>query len=290
VPASRGWHKWRRSNGQWYVCRHDTTRRQVGRRSLGTSDPDEAEAAFHRFVVEHAELKDARADRMTLAAAVEKYWIAHGQHVAGADTQRLALRRCVEALGDLTIAELTPEAQMVFVTALRAKGDQDSYIKRTLGAARTAVRWLYKRGKLSSVPYFVMSELKDSRPRERVLELDELQALWRQLGDLPLRRFVAILIGTGARPGAVVNLTVHQIDMVRKRIDLQPPGKPESCKRNPILPIVPSLMPWLEPRAPYIVEHRLKALRAGWRAARKSAGLGADVTPLRDPPHGRDRA
>jgi integrase len=279
VPASRGWYKRRRDNGYWYACRHNPARRQVDRRSLGTGDPEEAELAFHRFVLEHAELKDARADRVTVAAAIERYWVAHRQHVAGADTQRLSLERCVLAFGDLIIAELTPAKQLEFIKQRRAKGEHDGYIKRTLGAARAAVGWLHRQGELSSVPYFILSELKDSRPRERVLELDELQALWRQLGDLPLRRFVAILIGTGARPGAVVNITPYQVDMVRKRIDLQPPGKPATDKRNPILPIVPSLMPWLEPRAPYIVEYRMKKLRAGWRAARISAGLGADVTP-----------
>jgi integrase len=43
---------------------------------------------------------------------------------------------------------------------------------------------------------------------------------------------------------------------------------------------VPSLLPWVsEPRAPYVIERRLKALRAAWGAARTRSRLDADVVP-----------
>ena len=107
---------------------------------------NEAEALFHQFVVEHDELRDADPRGVTVAQIVERYWLQHGQHLAGADVQRRALRYCVEGLGDLTVAELTPQRQQVFVTRMRERGQGDPYIKRTLGALRAALGRAYRRG------------------------------------------------------------------------------------------------------------------------------------------------
>jgi integrase len=274
------WFLWRRANGRYYACRHDPRRRQVERHALGTRDPEQAELAFHRFVLEHAELRNVEPGALTVAMVVERYWLQHGQHLAGADVQRRALRFSVEGLGDLSLAELTPHRQQLFVEQLRARGQSDPYIKRTLGALRAALWRAYRRGEVTSVPYIITGDLADSRPRERVLEIAELAAFWRAVDSEALARWVMLLLGTGARPGALVELTAGQIDVLRRRIDLHPPGAPETGKRNPILPIVPSLLPWVEtPRAPFVIERRLKALRAGWVAARARAGLGTDVLP-----------
>jgi integrase len=274
------WFLWRRPNGRYYACRHDRRRRQVERHSLRTDDPERAEIAFHRFAVEHEELRDADPRAVTVAQIVERYWLQHGQHLAGADVQRRALRYCVEGLGDLTVAELTPQRQQAFVEQRRARGDLDPYIKRTLGALRAALGRAYKHGELTTVPYIITGDLADSRPRERVLEVSELVEFWRAIDSTALARWFMLLLGTGARPGTLVRLTPYQIDVVRRRIDLQPPGAPETGKRNPILPIVPSLKPWVEmPRAPYVVERRLKALRAAWSAARGRARLDEAVVP-----------
>ena len=102
---------------------------------LGTSDPDEAEIAFHRYVAQHDELRAADPGAITVAAVIERYWLHHGERLAGADVQRRALRYCLEGLGDFTLAELTPSRQQIFVEQLRGRGYGDPYIKRTLGAA-----------------------------------------------------------------------------------------------------------------------------------------------------------
>jgi integrase len=274
------WFLWRRPNGRYYACRHDQLRRQVERHALGTDDPEQADLRFHRFVVEHAELRHADPGSVTLAQVIERYWLQHGQGLAGADVQRRALRYCVEGLGGLAVAELTPQRQQAFVARLRDRGHGDPYVKRTLGALRAALSRSYKRGEITSIPYIITGDLADSAPRERVMEVAELAALWRAVDSEALGRWLTLLLGTGARPGALVALRAGQIDLLRRRIDLHPRGAPATSKRNPILPIVPSLMPWVsEPRAPYVIERRLKALRAAWAATRARAGLGPDVVP-----------
>jgi integrase len=274
------WFLWRRLNGRYYACRHDQRRRQVERHALGTDEPERAEILFHRFVAEHADVRDADPRQLTVAQVVERYWLQHGQRLAGADVQRRALRYCVEGLGDLTLAELTPQRQQAFVARLTARGYGQPYIKRTLGALRAALGRAYRRGEVTSTPYIITGDLADSRPRERVLEIAELGAFWRAIDSDALARWTMLLLGTGGRPRALAELTAGQVDVLRRRIDLHSPGAPESGKRNPILPIVPSLMPWIsEPRAPYVVERRMKALRAAWSRARARARLDRDVVP-----------
>jgi integrase len=215
-----------------------------------------------------------------VAQVVERYWLQHGQHLGGADVQRRALRYCVEDLGDLTLAELTPQRQQVFVERMRSRGHHDPYIKRTLGALGAAVARAHRLGEVTSTPYIITGELADSRPRERVLEIPELAGFWRAIDSTALARWLMLMLGTGARPGALIRLTPYQVDVVRQRLDLQPPGAAETGKRNPILPIVPSLLPWVEePRAPYVVERRTKALRSAWASARTRAGLDEAVVP-----------
>ena len=65
------WNLWRRANGRYYACRHNRQRRQVDRHSLGTSDPDEAEIAFHRYVAQHDELRNADPGAITVATVID---------------------------------------------------------------------------------------------------------------------------------------------------------------------------------------------------------------------------
>ena len=276
----RRWFLWRRDNGRYYACRHDQRRRQVERHALGTDDPDEAEALFHRFAVEREEVRDADPREVTVAQVVDRYWVHHGQHVAGADVQNRALRYCLEDFGAATVSELSPQRQQMFVQRLRERGLGDPYIKRTLGAAKAALGWAYRRGEITAIPYIITGELADSSPRQRVLDLDELRAFWRAIDSEPLARWFVLLLGTGARPGALVQLTAHQVDVLRRRIDLHPPGTTATKKRNPVVPIVPSLLPWIsEPNAPTVLGRQLKALRAAWAATRMATKLGPEVVP-----------
>jgi hypothetical protein len=199
----RRWFLWRRPNGRFYACRHDPRRRQVERHALRTDNPERAEILFHRYVAEHGELRDAQPGSVTVSQVAQRYWLHHGQYLAGADVQRRALKYCVEGLGDLTLAELTPQRQQVFVEQLRARGYGDPYVKRTLGAVRAAFGWAHKRGEVTSVPYVITGDLADSRPRERVLEIEELVAFDRAA----LARWWMLMLGTGGRPGTLANLT-----------------------------------------------------------------------------------
>ena len=190
------------------------------------------------------------------------------------------------ALGDLTVAELTRSANRCSSPGCANAG------RATLTSSARWARWAplvgraYKRGEVTLVPYIITGDLADSRPRERVLEIAELAAFWRAVDSARWPASPMLLLGTGARPGALADLTAGQIDILRRRIDLHPLGAPETGKRNPVLPIVPC---WRvsEPRAPYVVERRMKSLRASWARANRRRSRPRRCA-LHDPPHARD--
>ena len=61
-----------------------------------------------------------------------------------------------------------------------------------------------------------------------------------------LSRFLFVGFLTGPRKRVIECLTWPQIDLEGRRIDFQPPGKAQSSKRNPIVPIPDELMPILQ--------------------------------------------
>ena len=61
-----------------------------------------------------------------------------------------------------------------------------------------------------------------------------------------VRVFLALAIGTAARPEAILQLNRFQCDLERGTINLNPPGRVQTKKRRPILPMPDWLRPWVE--------------------------------------------
>jgi integrase len=57
-----------------------------------------------------------------------------------------------------------------------------------------------------------------------------------------------LLIGahTLARPAAILDLRPSQFDDAHRLLDLNPPGRTQNKKFRPIVPVTPTLLPWLQ--------------------------------------------
>jgi integrase len=173
----------------------------------------------------------------------------------------------------------------LFVAELRGRGWADSYIRRILGTGLAAMNFAYEAGELASAPRIRPGKLGlgQGTPRQRILEVEELARFYDAIEERELARYFVLLIATGSRPGAALGLTRSRVDLVRDRVDFQDRDTAPTAKRQPILPIVPGLRPWLaasaEVAGDFVVGRRDKALKLLWRAARTRAGLDADVVP-----------
>lgn len=107
-------------------------------------------------------------------------------------------------------------------------GKSPSTIKTELEALRACLRWHY--GK--EAPQIVAPA--PSKPRERYLTREEAERLLASIEAPHVRLFVELALGTGARMGAILELTWDRVDLAHGTIDFEPAGRDKTNKRRTI--------------------------------------------------------
>jgi len=289
VPRSRQQHQgqlagyWiskRPNSAQWCRTWFDPDSRQTRRASLGTDDLAAAEIALAEWITRNVATQRAEPCDVTVARVFTRYHQQHGQHLIGAASQRASLAMMLQHLPEgITVGELKLDAQADVVRAMKAAGYGDGTVKRAMGAAKAAVNWAWRNGELDRPIPFI--RIQEGQGRERVLSSAELARLWD--ADMPdhVRAFLAILIGTAARPEAALQLTRFQCDLDRGTINLNPPGRAQTKKRRPILPMADWLRPWIAAADGHLVAYRgrpVQKIAGAFQTLRDAAGFGPDVT------------
>ncbi|MGG5890558.1 tyrosine-type recombinase/integrase [Falsiroseomonas sp. HC035] len=274
------WLSQRPNSGQWCRTWFDADTRQTRRASLGTDEVAAAEIALAEWITKNVATVRAEPCDITLARVFVRYRDRHGKHLVGAGSQRISLAMMLRHLPEgISVGELTLDAQNVAVRAMPAAGYGNGTIKRALGAAKAAVNWAWNNGELERpVPFLKVPE---GAGRERVLSVAELVRLWSE--DMPdhVRVFLALLIGTAARPEAALQLNRFQCNLDRGTINLNPPGRVQTKKRRPVLPMAAWLRSWIEAADRPLVAYRGKPVQkiaGAFQTLRDAAGFGPDVT------------
>jgi integrase len=107
----------------------------------------------------------------------------------------------------------------------------------------------------------------------RPLDVDEIAAL---VNAAPphLQDFIFWMVGTGARPDAILELTWDQVDQDNRIIHLNPPSRAQTKKYRPAVSHGMLSGPVI------LYEGRnVAAIRTSWRKTRKSADLDSQVQP-----------
>ena len=277
-----------RNSPNYYVFWFDRRTRQTVSVSLGTPNLEQAKLEFAKWVTINAEMRSENPQDVHLATIFERYYEHHAKHVVGAGVQQRNLYLVLKAAGNIMVSSYNLETQERIVRELAEAGYAPGTRKRILSAPRAALNWAWKRGHIASIPPFI--SLPDSPPRERILTIEEMAALWDAAESEHVRLFFLLAIGTAARPSAILELTTFQCDFDRRIIDLNPPARPQTRKRRPVVPMSKILQMTLS-RLPvgHIVRYRdkpLKKINAGWRNMRDGAALDRDVNPYSIRHHG----
>jgi integrase len=112
-------------------------------------------------------------------------------------------------------------------------GKSPSTIKTELEALRACLRWHY--GK--EAPIIVAPA--PSKPRDRYLTQDEARKLLAAIETPHVKLFVTLALTTGARMGAILDLTWDRVDFEHGTIDFMPPGRDKSNKRRVVVAMAP---------------------------------------------------
>jgi integrase len=200
--------------------------------------------------------------------------------------ERLEARIVVEAVG----------AGLFDATAryARQRGMEvaSSTVRRELGVLKAALQWAWKSGRIAFVP--ALHAAKSMPPKLRVLNDAELKALVSAAEKQPvwLYNFVLLLLLTGQRKSAVLNLRYFQIDLKNRVINFPDPYMPlaERRKGRGTVPMNDELYALLKPAMEnigfehlhdYVIHNkgqRVFHVYRDWERMTKAAGLNG-VTP-----------
>lgn len=278
------WLSKRPGSEQWCRTWYDTTTRQTRRASLGTSDLQEGKLKLWEWFAANGRVSQQAPQESPLELVLVRYWEHHARSLPSAETAKIALSYWSDFFPGATVAEVTPGRQREFMEWLRTSGKHprsDGYIKRVMTVGKSALNRAHREGEITSVPYILPGE--DAPARDLVLTLEDSGALWLATELAHERMMLALLYGTLARPEAALALRRESVDFARRLIAQNPPGRKQTKKYRPTVPICDFLLPWLEaaPVGPLVVWRGkpIASFKTAWRALRRRAHLPEAVVP-----------
>jgi integrase len=224
---------WRlvKHRGQWSLA-YGTPRKRI---ATGTNDRGRAEAIAGEI---WRRLNRPAQERVT------DLWTPYAQDriASGSSEARLkSLWKTLEPAFGYKLGKAITKADCRDYAAKRKReGKSNSTVKTELEALRACLRWHY--GK--EAPIIVAPA--PSKPRERYLTKAERDMLLEHIETPHVRLFVIIALTTGARMGAILDLTWDRVNLKHGTIDFNPPGRDKSNKRRTVVPINSRLREELE--------------------------------------------
>lgn len=235
-------------NGTFYVAWWDDKLQRTERKSLKTTDAQEARRRFAKFLLDGDDVASGGVKRVSVSDALDAYCTEHVR-VKCADVRRqeivaLHLKRYFKGtpLGEVGIPECHG------YKAMRLKeGVGEPTIRRELSAisaaARHALRW--RRITAAELPSVELPP--DSEPRSEWYRREELERIL-SASEPSLRDWIMVAYMTGGRRESIERLHASQIDLVAGRINLALPSDMKTKKRRPIVPLFPEIRGIVERR------------------------------------------
>lgn len=226
-----------RTSPNWYIQWFEDGHSR--RASTRTSDRNQAEAVLAAFRLVQA---DQPLEDLTIGQALEWYWDSHGKGLMRPQNADLAIRYLKPFFGLTLVSQLTRSKQQLFVEGRRADGASDESIRRDLLTLSAALRRAEKFNKIDRAPPILT--LNPAPPRDRWMTRDEAAKLFRALRTKRSRHvliFARLALYTGARTGAILDLTWDRVDFETGRLDYFKPGRKITKKRRVVSPMTPQL-------------------------------------------------
>lgn len=246
------------------------------RRELGTNDPRLAKTRFAEYV-QRLEARKRPSDP-TIAQIFSAYLA--DRTAEGRDSARIshAWSALSAHFGPLLPRHIDKGCCQRYAEA-RARSVLVGTIRTELTYLRAAVHFARREGYIDRAPPVWLPSKPP--PRERYLTRDEADMLLASTVMPHVRLFIQIGLRTGARAAAILDLQWRQVDLVRRQIDFNPPGRVQTVKRRPVVPINETLLAALQDArkgalSEYVVEwsgQRVRSIKKGFARAAERAGL-----------------
>ena len=270
----------------FYVSAYVPEKKAMVYRSLHTTDLEQA-CIVVRSLVDRGITGDP-ADALvqkplrTVAEVLEFYRPYVAAH-ASAEFENIAIDRMTRLMGQQMLPNMVRSDFDRFRDAALAEGIALSTVHRSLSVLRSACKAAVGERRLPrhhapAVPYyFTKNHARSAPPKGRVMTPIEIAAAIDALDFLHLLVAIVWLVNTASRVGAILDVKSEQIDSRYGLINLNSPGRVQTAKFRPTLPIASTLEPWTRDLPPgHIVSWRgekVEEIDTGFVAACRRAGL-----------------
>jgi integrase len=217
---------------------------------FGTWTPEQARAEARRILGEAAHGRDpakARAEKRrggaaagTALAAVVADWLKRDQahNRSRGEVERLMRREVVPVLGNRPMAEIRKRELIALVEAIADRG-APILANRVLAHTKRLFKWAASRDLIETDPAAHVARPAPEVRRDRVLDDDELLAVWRAAEPLgaPFGAGVRLLAATGARREEIFAAGWAEVDEAAACLRL--PASRNKVKEARVIPLSP---------------------------------------------------
>lgn len=144
-----------------------------------------------------------------------------------------------------------------YTEARRKAGKKDGSIHTELGHLRSVLVWAQKQRLIAHAPH--IERPAKPEPKEGYLTRQEVARLMEKASAPHIRLAILLMIGTGARNAAALQLTWDRVDFDRRMIQLRNPFDKERRKGRATVPMNATLLAALQEAkegalSPYVIE------------------------------------
>ena len=177
-------------------------------------------------------------------------------------------RAAGEVAGAVMVSDIRTSLINRFIRWRKAEGVGGHTISRDLAALRRVLNYAWKNEHIASAPFVRDVDAKDkAKPRALVYTAEQVAALLEAAYRRDDRRHVLIYtliqMSTCGRSEAILELQSHQLaDGLIYFLD---PDRDQTSKRRSIVPIVPTLAPWLDGVDGKVIKYRALLAERKWK-------------------------
>jgi integrase len=218
--------------GNWHIFWSEGRRSK--RRSTRTRDRDIAEIVLANFILEKDRpAVDAAPEQFGLGSLIDQYWREKGTKGDGAKANKSHMKHVRAFHADDTVASLTEDRQQEYEDRCLEEGAANGTVNRRRGILRSALRHALKRGRITAIP--IIPSLEEPESSGRYFTRQQVAALLRGSRSERLHHvalFICLMLATGHRKTAVLELKWDRVDLEAGTVDFRLPGKKHSKKKR----------------------------------------------------------
>jgi integrase len=148
----------------------------------------------------------------------------------GVEERRFSLWKALEPHFGYKLGKaITKDDCRSYIAKRRKEGRTNSTIRTELELLRACLRWHYGKD-APTIP-----APPPSKPRDRYLTQEEAARLMASIETPHVKLFVEIALATGARMGAILDLTWDRVDFEHGTLDFNPAGRDITSKRRVVV-------------------------------------------------------